>query len=599
MPAWEDAFRRYRDQTDQWLQAQIAQRLSGPYRQLARRLTKALERGGLPALLRVYDDLLRELRQERDGLLRDATGQARARAVEAFGYAVQRHYGTAFYRQLMAPPPGQTLPPVLERLGRGSPTAGTLALTGPQRRGYQFSDRFWRADQQTSQEMQVFLQRHVSTGAGAIRMAQEFSHFAADDPVLPVHMRRLERAAREALQGQPEARERFLTALRQARQEIDQRQAGPLGTQGFQRRTAQRLEQAVRQGSQQRLEEAIQMFIERRARYRATVVLRSEANRAFQETSMATYQQHDFVTAVKWHLSRSHKVPDECDLKAEADIGLGKGVYYKDKVPWPDHPNGLCYLTPVLVEPEQVATAKPPTAPPEADRIVEDLKGPLARRANRGEPLPELLEQVPQATPVPEVSPAVPGREVPLAQAEAALAALPAVSPTGRPNPSGTYVRADALFPVADETRRHAVDALERFKPTDLSWEEFTRQRGRVERVPLAQVVSTQDILKRADVLEKLQVSERPAEVEDKRRGAVWHSSERPILVRLPDGTLGIFDGHHRLAAEKLRGRPTAEVLVIDLQDLQATAARSGTARLTALQATIARLRRASLISQS
>jgi len=35
------------------------------------------------------------------------------------------------------------------------------------------------------------------------------------------------------------------------------------------------------------------MFIERRAQYRAKVVLRSDTNRAFQETSLQTYQSQE------------------------------------------------------------------------------------------------------------------------------------------------------------------------------------------------------------------------------------------------------------------------------------------------------------------
>jgi hypothetical protein len=138
-----------------------------------------------------------------------------------------------------------------------------------------------------------------------------------------------------------------------------------------------------KEGSQQRAEEAIRGFIEGRAKYRATVVLRQEANAAFKETSLATYQAQPFVRGLRWQLSRQHPHTDMCDLLATADpIGAGPGVYPTDQLPR-SHVNCLCVIVPVLAPPEEAATARPYQAPVDYDRQLERLTtGDLARRAN-------------------------------------------------------------------------------------------------------------------------------------------------------------------------------------------------------------------------
>ena len=55
------------------------------------------------------------------------------------------------------------------------------------------------------------------------------------------------------------------------------------------------------------------------------------------------------LKGLKWNLSGSHKIDDECDLLAKADcFGLGAGVYPPDQCPVRPHPHCMCYLTDVF-----------------------------------------------------------------------------------------------------------------------------------------------------------------------------------------------------------------------------------------------------------
>ncbi len=78
-------------------------------------------------------------------------------------------------------------------------------------------------------------------------------------------------------------------------------------------------------------------------------VLRTEINRAYTESYVATVAQHPDVVGVKFNLSPAHPRPDICDLYASANLyGLGEGVYPPGQHPYPAHPNTLSFLTTVF-----------------------------------------------------------------------------------------------------------------------------------------------------------------------------------------------------------------------------------------------------------
>jgi hypothetical protein len=84
-------------------------------------------------------------------------------------------------------------------------------------------------------------------------------------------------------------------------------------------------------------------------RYAAQRLGRTELNNAFHATQVRQAQQQPWVTAVKWELSGSHPVPDECNEYAEGVFYAGgkPGEWKPEDVPAKPHPNCLCFTTPV------------------------------------------------------------------------------------------------------------------------------------------------------------------------------------------------------------------------------------------------------------
>lgn len=104
------------------------------------------------------------------------------------------------------------------------------------------------------------------------------------------------------------------------------------------------------------------------ARYNAMRLARTEINTAHREGCIVSATKpdgtlRDHILALGWRLSKSHVIPDVCDLWASQDIdGLGPGNYLPQNVPV-DHVNGLCCLVSVLkAHPEMQHVTKEPKA---------------------------------------------------------------------------------------------------------------------------------------------------------------------------------------------------------------------------------------------
>lgn len=92
--------------------------------------------------------------------------------------------------------------------------------------------------------------------------------------------------------------------------------------------------------------------------YAARRLARTELNNAFHATSIRNAEEMPWMVGQKWNLSNSHSRPDECEDYANGDHdGLGKGVFKSGSVPRKPHPQCLCFLTTVSVEPEDFAEA--------------------------------------------------------------------------------------------------------------------------------------------------------------------------------------------------------------------------------------------------
>lgn len=89
-------------------------------------------------------------------------------------------------------------------------------------------------------------------------------------------------------------------------------------------------------------------------RYASMRLARTELNNAFHAAQVKQAQEEPWTLAVRWHLSGSHPVPDECNQYAENEHfdGGGAGLWKPEEVPGKPHPNCLCYTTPETDDPD-------------------------------------------------------------------------------------------------------------------------------------------------------------------------------------------------------------------------------------------------------
>lgn len=123
-----------------------------------------------------------------------------------------------------------------------------------------------------------------------------------------------------------------------------------------------RVEQIIRQGlisglSAKELASEVYKFVSPTApggsSYAAMRLARTEINNAFHERQVEGAKRPG-VKAVQWNLSGSHRVPDLCNVYA--DHG-GNGHWPVDDVPDKPHPQCFCYLTYVMMSPDDFRKA--------------------------------------------------------------------------------------------------------------------------------------------------------------------------------------------------------------------------------------------------
>lgn len=115
--------------------------------------------------------------------------------------------------------------------------------------------------------------------------------------------------------------------------------------------TARQLEKYIRRGQKTLAVDYPEMMermgnrIPNDVTYEALRLVRTETAAAFGEGTIAAASVSPSYIGMKWVLSGSHPVRDICDVLAEADHGLGKGVWPPgQEPPMPAHPNCLCVL---------------------------------------------------------------------------------------------------------------------------------------------------------------------------------------------------------------------------------------------------------------
>jgi len=206
--------------------------------------------------------------------------------------------------------------------------------------GLSLSRRLHTRLAENAREFNRILATGLRQGRSAVAIATELQKLNVTDPKVPKYLRDLEAVLKGTKEG------RLADEIRRAREQAFQRKEGPLGIRGVSRRVVE----AARSGSAERLDEALGAFLERKARYHAVVIARTEAQNAFRAAHVDQAKAVDWVVGIKWNLSsgRPSQRWHECDEYAVADHGMGPGVWPKDQLPERPHPSCMCYFTDVV-----------------------------------------------------------------------------------------------------------------------------------------------------------------------------------------------------------------------------------------------------------
>lgn len=113
------------------------------------------------------------------------------------------------------------------------------------------------------------------------------------------------------------------------------------------------LKEQLEGATPEKMAKEIKKYIKKKENYNAKRVARTEIQKAWRGGYMEQVKQLPFVKGVKWNLSGSHREKCVCEDYANANVGLGTGVYPVNAVPndgLPPHPQCMCYLTSILDE---------------------------------------------------------------------------------------------------------------------------------------------------------------------------------------------------------------------------------------------------------
>ncbi|GAB6066003.1 hypothetical protein JCM9492_10950 [Aquifex pyrophilus] len=122
----------------------------------------------------------------------------------------------------------------------------------------------------------------------------------------------------------------------------------------------QKLKKALEKENERLLRRSLEHFIRRETLSRIQRITATELANTFHKVQIRATEGDRHLVGYRWRLSRAHPKPDICDVYANVDFGLGRGVWPKEKVPRrKPHPHCLCFLVPIYKrEKEQAGEPK-------------------------------------------------------------------------------------------------------------------------------------------------------------------------------------------------------------------------------------------------
>lgn len=220
--------------------------------------------------------------------------------------------------------------------------------------GFNLSERIWDWENELKEGLKKVVSDGVKRGIGVNKLVYEmqykierltrtqYKNVLAEET--PRWLKQLEDAARGYIKN-PEMKEVWEETVKQVEKHINQ--LSRKGTYTASKTAFNKILKAVEKGNQELINKAVKWWTYDKQLYRLKVISQTEQARAYHLTQIEITKDNPYIVGYQWRLSRSHPRPDICDVYANVDYGLGKGVFPKDKVPRQKaHPLCLCYLLP-------------------------------------------------------------------------------------------------------------------------------------------------------------------------------------------------------------------------------------------------------------
>jgi len=221
--------------------------------------------------------------------------------------------------------------------------------------GLNLSERLWKRKEETKKEFlqvirqQIHLRKSAVQTAYAIqyhmerKLGKRFAKLTKEEIKL---IEKLRRNAKAMIKGEI-SKKKWDSILKQYERYIKQRKK--TGVLYAHKTLLRELTKAVEEASTKAVDEAVHWYMYDKQLYNLKRIARTETARILNTAVVEAYKDNPFCIGFRWILNPAHKITDICDKYANADFGLGKGVFPKGKEPeCPAHPNCGCKLLPVF-----------------------------------------------------------------------------------------------------------------------------------------------------------------------------------------------------------------------------------------------------------
>lgn len=222
-------------------------------------------------------------------------------------------------------------------------------------KGSKISSNIYRSIEDTQKQIVSTLQKAHSDrlifNKTVARMEKQLDKVTAKQEQLSKYMRDIEKAGKRVIVVDDEVGRRELkNAVKKAQTNIN----NLTDNKPFKKAQQSALNKAVsaiQSNSLDRLNLAIEKGVSNKYKSNMRKLVVTENGNAYEQAMYNERRDNPYVFAVKFTLSSSHKIVDQCNILASADLyGFGAGVYpLKEQPQLTIHPNGVSYMQSVPI----------------------------------------------------------------------------------------------------------------------------------------------------------------------------------------------------------------------------------------------------------